>query len=186
MTIHHLCDFFCFVLSSRAETCYNRCVFRNGDEMKKREILSLVLIVFLDQLTKGWIESTHQLYESTTIIPGFFSLTYARNTGAAWSILEGQQMFFIILTCIVLLGLCWIMVKTPKSSTWTRIAFTLIMAGAIGNFIDRVSFGYVRDFLDFLIFGYDFPIFNVADISLCIGVALLALLTFLDKEESIL
>ena len=154
--------------------------------MKKVEICLIVLIIALDQLTKSWIESAFQLYESLEIIPHFFSLTYARNTGAAWSVLEGQMGFFIILTLLVLMGLCWLFIKTPKESTFTRISFALLMAGAIGNFTDRVMFGYVRDFLDFLIFGYDFPIFNVADISLCIGVGLLALVTFLDKEESVL
>ena len=154
--------------------------------MKKIETMLLVLIIFLDQLTKGWIESFLDLYESLELIPGFFSLTYARNTGAAWSILSGQMTFFIVLTTAVLIGLIAVMIKTPKESKWTRISLTLMMAGAIGNFIDRLSFSYVRDFLDFIIFGYDFPIFNVADISLCIGVGLLALVTFMDKEESIL
>ena len=154
--------------------------------MKKIETLLLVLIIFLDQLTKGWIESFLDLYESLELIPGFFSLTYARNTGAAWSILSGQMTFFIVLTTAVLIALIVMLIKIPKESTWTRISLTLMMAGAIGNFIDRVSFSYVRDFLDFIIFGYDFPIFNVADISLCIGVGLLALVTFMDKEESIL
>ena len=154
--------------------------------MKKIEMILLVLILFLDQLTKGWVESILDLYESIEVIPGFFSFTYARNTGAAWSMLSGQIPFFIVLTAVVLIGLIVLMIKTPKESTWTRISFTLIMSGALGNFIDRVAFAYVRDFLDFIIFGYDFPIFNVADISLCVGVGILALVTFLDKEESIL
>ncbi|MBR5289420.1 MAG: signal peptidase II [Erysipelotrichaceae bacterium] len=154
--------------------------------MKKIEMLILLLIIGLDQLTKSWIESILQLHESIELIPGFFSLTYARNTGAAWSMLAGQMTFFIVLTSAVLCGLIWLMVKTPKESTWTRISFSLIMGGAIGNFIDRISFGYVRDFLDFILFGYDFPIFNVADMALCIGVALLALVMLMDKEESVL
>ena len=154
--------------------------------MKKIEMLILLLILGLDQLTKSLIESILQLHESIELIPGFFSLTYARNTGAAWSMLAGQMTFFIVLTSAVLCGLIWLMVKTPKESTWTRISFSLIMGGAIGNFIDRISFGYVRDFLDFILFGYDFPIFNVADMALCIGVALLALVMLMDKEESVL
>ena len=154
--------------------------------MKKIEMLILLLIIGLDQLTKSWNESILQLHESIELIPGFFSLTYARNTGAAWSMLAGQMTFFIVLTSAVLCGLIWLMVKTPKESTWTRISFSLIMGGAIGNFIDRISFGYVRDFLDFILFGYDFPIFNVADMALCIGVALLALVMLMDKEESVL
>ena len=154
--------------------------------MKKIEMLILLLIIGLDQLTKSWIESILQLHESIELIPGFFSLTYARNTGAAWSMLAGQMTFFIVLTSAVLCGLIWLMVKTPKESTWTRISFSLSMGGAIGNIIDRISFGYVRDFLDFILFGYDFPIFNVADMALCIGVALLALVMLMDKEESVL
>ena len=149
-------------------------------------MLILLLIIGLEQLTKSWIESILQLHESIELIPGFFSLTYARNTGAAWSMLAGQMTFFIVLTSAVLCGLIWLMVKTPKESTWPRISFSLIMGGAIGNFIDRISFGYVRDFLDFILFGYDFPIFNVADMALCIGVALLALVMLMDKEESVL
>ena len=142
--------------------------------MKKIEMLILLLIIGLDQLTKSWIESILQLHESIELIPGFFSLTYARNTGAAWSMLAGQMTFFIVLTSAVLCGLIWLMVKTPKESTWTRISFSLIMGGAIGNFIDRISLKYVVDFIYVKII--NFPIFNLADCYITVSVIVMMLL----------
>ena len=150
--------------------------------MKLKEIIVFAVILILDMVSKFAVQSTMALGESIDIIPGFFRITYAQNTGAAWSMLEGQMIFFYLITLAAIIGFGWYLWKTDRSQTWTRIATVMILAGAVGNLIDRVAFQYVRDFLDFIIFGYDFPIFNVADMALCIGVGLLILITLLQPE----
>ena len=152
----------------------------SGENMRKREILLILAIVALDQITKYAIEAQLSLGQSIEIIEGFFSLTYARNTGAAWSILTGQMTFFYIISTIALVVMTYFLFKTDKKENLQRIALALLIAGTIGNFIDRLMFQYVRDFLDFVIIGYDFPIFNVADITLNVAIGLLILEAILE------
>ena len=152
--------------------------------MKKYEMITLFGILALDQITKIMVETTMNLKDSIEIIKGFFSITYVQNTGAAWSIMEGQMWFFYIITVVALVVMIYIFKDTKEHQWWLRMAVILLIAGTLGNFIDRVAFQYVRDFLDFIILGYDFPVFNVADISLCIGVGMVALETLLSKEDT--
>ena len=151
--------------------------------MKKREILLIVLLVGFDQLTKYIVEATMRLYQSIEVIEGFFSITFVTNTGAGWSILEGQMVFFYIMTVIASATMIYYIVKSDKNNKLFRLAFCLMLAGALGNFIDRLMFQHVRDFLDFIIFNYDFPVFNIADTQLSIGFALLVLETFLNRNN---
>lgn len=143
--------------------------------MQKKHIGILIAILAFDQLTKFIVDAMMKIDQSIPIIKGFFYLTYTRNTGAAWSILEGKMIFFYIITIVAVAGLWYFYKNTQEDEKLTRLAITFMMAGAIGNFIDRIMFQYVRDFLDVLIFGYDFPIFNVADSFLCIGVFLIVI-----------
>lgn len=152
----------------------------SGENMRKREVLLILAVVLLDQITKYAIEAQLSLGQSIEIIKGFFSLTYARNTGAAWSILSGQMTFFYIISTIALVVMTYFLFKTDKKENLQRIALALLIAGTIGNFIDRLMFQYVRDFLDFIIIGYDFPIFNVADITLNVAIGLLILEAILE------
>jgi signal peptidase II len=152
----------------------------SGENMRKREVLLILAVVALDQITKYAIEAQLSLGQSIEIINGFFSLTYARNTGAAWSILTGQMTFFYIVSAIALVVMTYFLLKTDKKENLQRIALALLIAGTLGNFIDRLMFQYVRDFLDFIIIGYDFPIFNVADISLNVAIGLLILEAILE------
>lgn len=151
--------------------------------MKVKEILLMITVLVLDMLSKFWAQTNLVLYERNPIIPGFFNLTYAQNTGAAWSMLEGKMVFFYLVTLVAVIGLTIYLFRTDKKQKLQRFAIVLIIAGALGNFIDRLAFQYVRDFLDFVIFGYDFPIFNVADMSLCLGVFFLFVIAFWPEGE---
>lgn len=142
--------------------------------------LSLV-VVLLDQITKIWIVNTPAC-QDLVLIPGFFHLTYLKNTGMAWSLLSGYTQVLSVISAAAVLFMIWIM-ETKKPKPLTKTALALMIGGAFGNMIDRLMLGYVRDFLDFYIFGYNFPVFNVADMALCIGVGLLILASVLEDEE---
>jgi len=136
-------------------------------------ITTILLLIFIDQLTKQLIVRIMNLGESFTVINNFFLISSHRNTGGAWGILTGQMFVFYFITFIAFV-LFYFLIKEVdfKNKKVYSIAVSLLIAGAIGNFIDRILFQEVVDFLDFYIFGYDFPIFNVADMCLVIGVLL--------------
>ena len=151
------------------------------------QILNFIWIaaaVLIDQLTKLYISTHMTLYESIRVIENFFYITYAQNTGAAWSMGQGLGDLFAILALAVSIGLLWYYHKNRNTlSILEKWSIMLIVPGALGNMIDRIIHGYVVDFLDFYIFGYDFPIFNVADSFLTIGVGLLILDLIVNKEN---
>lgn len=139
------------------------------------------VILVIDQITKYVVVNNIDLYEVKEVIPGILSWMYIRNTGAAWSILEGQMWFFYIITFAVVIVVIYIMQKYAKGNWLFSLGLALILAGALGNFIDRLRLGYVVDMirLDFM----NFPIFNVADMSLSIGVAVIILYVLLDEKN---
>ena len=141
--------------------------------MKKFDALIFITLVGLDQLTKWIVVMTMPLNDSITIIPSFLSITHARNFGASWSLFQNQIPFLIAVTLIALtIFIVWYQRLGPET-TFERLGLVFMIGGTIGNFIDRVRLGYVVDFIDVFIFGYDFPIFNVADIALTLGVVAL-------------
>ncbi|GEK90674.1 signal peptidase II [Alkalibacterium kapii] len=141
-------------------------------------IISLV-VVLIDQLTKYLTLENIPLHGTVEAIPSILSFTYFRNTGAAWSILEGQMVFFYIVTVIVIGVIIYYMQTQGKNDKAFAFALSLILGGAIGNFIDRLFLNYVVDMirLEFI----DFPIFNVADMSLSVGVIFMILYLFYDE-----
>ena len=122
-----------------------------------------------------------ELGESIEVIKDFFYITSHRNSGAAWGMLQNQMFFFYIITVIVVVGLIYLIQTGTRGKLLYGVSLGLILGGAIGNFIDRIRHQYVVDFINTYIFNYDFPIFNIADSSLVIGVILLILVML--KED---
>ncbi|WP_404450003.1 signal peptidase II [Sutcliffiella horikoshii] len=145
-------------------------------------LIALVIII-VDQLTKWLVVRYMEIGENIPIIHNFLYLSSHRNRGAAWGILEGQMYFFYIITVGVVIGLIVYLQKLPKDQPWMKLALSLMLGGAIGNFIDRVLHQEVIDFINTFIFTYDFPIFNVADSALVIGVGIILVLTIIEGKK---
>lgn len=147
------------------------------------QIIGIVLLFALDQLSKMAVTMNMSLGHSIEIIDGFFSITYVRNTGAGFSILEGKMEFFYLITIIALVILGYLLYRSQKDPWYGKLSFVLMIGGTLGNFYDRITHKYVVDFLDFNIFGYDYPIFNLADTFLVIGVALFIISYILEHRS---
>lgn len=142
-----------------------------------------LFVIGIDQLSKWIIIKKMSVYDQIPIIENFIYLTSHRNSGAAWGILEGQMWFFYIITIIVVIGILYYIKIYYKQSKLMALSLSFILGGAIGNFIDRIFRKEVVDFIDFILFGYDYPIFNVADSSLVVGVILLLIASILDEKK---
>lgn len=130
-----------------------------------------ILFVIADQVVKMWTVNNFSLHEGMEFMKGIVSILYVRNTGAAWGMFEGKMFFFYLITAVAVGTLLYLMFKEKGKSKLLLTAYSLILAGAVGNFIDRIRLGYVVDMFKFEFI--DFPIFNVADICLTIGVIFL-------------
>ena len=130
-----------------------------------------ILFVIADQVVKMWTVNYFSLHEGMEFMKGIVSILYVRNTGAAWGMIEGKMFFFYLITAVAVGTLLYLMFKEKGKSKLLLTAYSLILAGAVGNFIDRIRLGYVVDMFKFEFI--DFPIFNVADICLTIGVIFL-------------
>lgn len=134
--------------------------------------LIMAAVLVLDQLSKYAVASQMELYESVPVIDNVFHITYIRNFGAAFSILQNRQVFLQIITgCVILAFFVYLLRKRRSLSPMMACSLALLISGGAGNFIDRVLRGYVVDFFDFRIW----PVFNVADIAVCCGCFLLVL-----------
>lgn len=142
-----------------------------------------IALILLDQWTKWLVVTKMEIGQSIPIIENVFYLTSHRNQGAAWGILQGQMWFFYIITVVVIGFVLYYLHQYAKESRFVGVALALILAGAIGNFIDRIFRKEVVDFANTYIFSYDFPIFNVADSALVVGVIFIMIATFVDERK---
>ena len=149
--------------------------------MKKRPYIIAFFVFLIDFLSKQLVTNLMKLNQDISIIPNFFSLNYVQNTGAAWSILKDQRILLLIITVIVLFLISKHLHKENLSKP-EEIAFGIILGGILGNLFDRLFYQYVIDFLSFNFFGYQYPIFNLADTFIVCGVIFLIIITI--RKES--
>ena len=144
----------------------------------------IVAIVALDQWSKWMIKTSYNLYQSEPIIEGFFYFTYVTNDGMAFGLsFPGGKTILLIVTLILTGVIMWMLWKEKNSHNLIRYGLTLILAGAIGNMIDRILFGKVVDFLDIMIGNFNWYIFNVADSAVTSGMILFILHTIIVGEK---
>jgi signal peptidase II len=160
--------------------------------MKKKYLWLAAIVGFLvalDQVVKLYIHTHYHLGESTVVIPNFFNLTYVRNFGAAFGFLAEshpsfRELFFLSMPPIALVIILGILRGVKDTDTKQIIALSSIFGGAIGNYIDRLRFRYVIDFLDFHLYGkWSWPAFNIADMAIVGGVGLLLALMFIENKK---
>lgn len=140
-------------------------------------IISLVILA-IDLFTKYIIQKNMVPYQSIPVIDNIFHITYVQNTGAAFSILKGKTLFFTVVSMIVIAIIVLSLIKLPTKYRALGIALAMILGGALGNLIDRLRFGYVVDFLDFRVW----PVFNVADCAIVLGVIILGYLIIFHPD----
>lgn len=145
-------------------------------------IMMIIVFLIIDIVSKLIVSKMMDFYDSIVVIRDFFYITYVRNTGAAWSIFSDKTWVVILLSLIIIGALIIYIYKNKPKSLMEKIGYSMILGGAIGNFLDRIIYGYVIDFFDFYIFGYDYPIFNLADTFIVIGVLLLIICVWSDKN----
>ncbi|WP_283146686.1 signal peptidase II [Ligilactobacillus saerimneri] len=143
-------------------------------------VLIVGMIVALDQWVKAWVQSNIAFNHEQPLIPGVIDLTHIWNFGAAWSSFSGQHLFFVIISVLALGVMAYVFMKKYQN-WWYVIGLSLLCGGTLGNFIDRLGRGYVVDM--FALRFISFPIFNIADIALTLGV--IVILFALLKDDSL-
>ena len=136
-------------------------------------------ILLLDQITKYIIRVTMSVGESVPVLGDFFRLTFVKNTGAAFSMLRGERILLIMIPLIVAASALWYFRSHPDKHWLFYTSWTMIIAGGIGNLIDRIVFGWVTDMLDFSIFP---PVFNIADIGVTVGCGLFMIYILMEER----
>jgi signal peptidase II len=150
--------------------------------MKKYRLLILTAgwVLVLDQLTKFAVRDRLPLFRRIPVIPGFFNLIHVHNTGGAFGIFSGQRgglgtLFFTVVSLLAVCGILFLFAKSKEHERTLRFGLSLVLAGALGNLLDRVRLGEVVDFLEFYVSTFYWPAFNIADSAICLGIGLMAL-----------
>lgn len=140
--------------------------------IEKIYLITLILFI-VDFFVKRIVVKYVDLFKKIEVIPKFFYISYVQNTGAAWSILDNSTILLSVLSIVAFIIISSYLKKIKEFNKWKILAFGLLLGGILGNFIDRVMYGYVIDYLDFYIFGYNYPVFNIADMCIVVGAFML-------------
>ena len=151
--------------------------------MKKNIYIISIIFIILDQLTKILIVNNFTIGEELTMIKSFFSLTYVINTGGAFSIFSGSILFLILVGIIALILFDKYILEKKAYKKYELILYAMLIGGIIGNLIDRIRLGHVIDFLSFNILGYNFPVFNLADIFIVCSISLIVIITLINMKK---
>jgi signal peptidase II len=155
--------------------------------MNARGLAAVVLgVVAADRTTKLLIMSSMERGESIPVVPGLFSLTYVHNPGAAFGVFANSSVrepLLVLVAIAAIVGLLWLIAKTPASHVWERTAAAAIIGGALGNLYDRFAYRSVVDFLDFYVGNWHWPAFNVADSCITVGVGVLLISSLLTHGD---
>lgn len=145
------------------------------------ELILAALIVLADQLVKSFSTALVLRRGPVVLIPGVMRLSYVRNFGASYSILQGKTLFLLLVTGVVCLALIILLTLGKPKAAAERTALAMVLGGAVGNALDRLADGYVTDMLETLFI--EFPVFNVADCFITVGGILFVLYTFLEERR---
>lgn len=138
--------------------------------------------LIIDQIIKFVIRYGMNLYQSIPVVPHVFHITYVENDGAAWNILSGNKIILILIACMTLGFIYFFFLKNKNLHVVEQVSYGLFLGGILGNLVDRVFLGHVIDYLDFTIFTYHYPVFNIADIGIVLGVTLLVIDTLWGEK----
>lgn len=133
-------------------------------------VILVIMFMIIDMICKLLAKRYLVLEKSIIIIKNFLSLNYAKNTGAAWSILSDNGVVVSIIASLIIAGLIYYLWKNKPNNRYEKLCYAMILAGAMGNLLCRIIYGYVIDYISITIFGYNWPIFNLADIFIVLGV----------------
>ncbi|MCO6546743.1 MAG: signal peptidase II [Gilliamella sp.] len=147
-------------------------------------LLFAIIVFIIDIASKFWILNNFSLFESVNLLP-FFSITYVRNTGAAFSIFEGQRMMLAAIALIISAVIVRMLYRNTRQQKLENLSLSMILGGALGNLFDRLYHGFVIDFLDVNFGDWHYPTFNIADCAICVGIGLFIFSNYKKPKKTV-
>ena len=147
-------------------------------------LLFAIIVFIIDIASKFWILNNFSLFESVNLLP-FFSITYVRNTGAAFSIFEGQRMMLAAIALIISAVIVHMLYRNTRQQKLENLSLSMILGGALGNLFDRLYHGFVIDFLDVNFGDWHYPTFNIADCAICVGIGLFIFSNYKKPKKTV-
>ncbi|MCO6552708.1 MAG: signal peptidase II [Gilliamella sp.] len=147
-------------------------------------LLFAIIVFIIDIASKFWILNNFSLFESVNLLP-FFSITYVRNIGAAFSIFEGQRMMLAAIALIISAVIVHMLYRNTRQQKLENLSLSMILGGALGNLFDRLYHGFVIDFLDVNFGDWHYPTFNIADCAICVGIGLFIFSNYKKPKKTV-